>query len=712
MSRRWMGPAIVLLAAVSVLIAWWQLRPEDVSRPRRGEAARNLLVFTFDTTRADHLSVYGGGAEVPNLARLAEEGALFEQAFAPVPVTLPSHTSLFTGLYPAMHGMRNNGSFRLGEEALTLAEMLREQGFRTAAVVGAQVLDSRYGLDQGFDLYDDRLPPEETVDTLFITRPASEVTDQGLEWLDTQGTDRWFLWLHFFDPHYEYEPPEPYRTRYADAPYDGEIAYADAQAGRVLDFLRGRHWLDETLVVVAGDHGESLGEHGEKTHGIFIYDATMHVPLLMRHPGSISGRTRVESLVSLVDVMPTLLDLLEVPRSEVEFHGRSLLPALYGEDFPALPVWIETWLPRFNYAWSELSGIRDAGWKYIRAPREELYDMESDPRETHNVVARDLLRADDYRRQLSEMEQAIQPEGGHNLSRTEEIDAQAREALRGLGYIDVASKEEIQEGGFADPKDKIGEYEDIARALSLMRRDRQDEAIPILERASASNLRSTMLRRQLGKAYRETGRLEDAIVQFEECLKLEPDSFGALADLGSALFEAGRIDRAEQHFKASLKINPHLGGAYFNLGLIQQTRERPDEAIGLYERALEEDSNLLRALVNLGTLYEERGREEEAVQLYLRVTELDPSNEKAFFSAAFLYFQSGRYEQALAVLDVAQSAHPRSAKPALYKARVHQKRGDLDAAERELKLALSLDPASEEARSRLQAIENRRRSGS
>ncbi|MEE9219620.1 MAG: sulfatase-like hydrolase/transferase [Acidobacteriota bacterium] len=708
MKPRWLGAAIVVLAGVSVLIWWWQGCPPEFLRAGRGEAPRNLLVLTFDTTRADHLSIYGGPAEVPNLQRLARNGVRFENAFAPTPLTLPSHVSLFTGLYPVAHGVRNNGAFRLGDEARTLAEVLLESGFRTAAVVGTQVLHSRYGLDQGFELYDDLLPPEEKVDTLFVERPATAVADAGLAWLAGRGEERWFLWLHFFDPHYEYNPPEPYRSRYADSPYDGEIAYADAQAGRVLESLRGRGWLERTLVVMAGDHGESLGEHGERTHGVFIYDATMHVPLLMRHPGRLGRGRTVRSLVSLVDVVPTVLDLLEVPRHDLAPHGETLVPLLAGEQAEPHTAWLESWLPRLNYGWSELSAVRDLEWKYVRAPRAELYHISNDPREQNNLVARELATVEAYRERLQRMERSIEPEGGRNLSRTQEIDEELRKSLQALGYVFVVEPGAEVEGPRPDPKDKIGEYEEMARALAFMRKDREEEAIPILMRAIEANPQSGFLVRQLGHAYRRLGRLRDAIRELEKSLKIDPNSFGTLTDLGSAYFEAGEVGRAEGIFRQVLKINEHVAVAHFNLGLIEQTRDHTLEAIGFYERALQDDPNLLRGLVNLATLYETVDRGAEAIELYLRAAELDPENDKLFFSAAYVLFESGGYERALAVLDRAQQAHPQSPKPALYKARVYEKRGDLEAAERELRAALALDPSSAEARRHLDAIARRR----
>jgi arylsulfatase A-like enzyme/Tfp pilus assembly protein PilF len=672
-----------------------------------------VLVVTFDTTRADHLSVYGGKAQTPALERLGREGVRFDQAIAPTPITLPSHVSLFTGLYPVAHGVRNNGTFRLGDEARTLAEVLREAGFRTAAVIGSQILDSRYGLDQGFEVYDDELPPEEKVETFFVERPASAVAERALAWLRGRGEERWFLWVHFFDPHYEYQPPEPHRSRHPDSPYDGEIAYADEQSGRLVSWLEERGWLDRTLMVMAADHGESLGEHGETTHGIFIYDSTTRVPLLMRHPGRLGRGVVVPAQVRLVDVMPTVLELMEIPpAARPAMHGESLLPLLAGEAAVPRTAWIESWLPRFNYAWSELSGVRDAGWKYIRAPRAELYELAADAAESRNLAARELARADEYAALLSRTEATLRPAGGRDLARTQQVDAETRESLAALGYITLAGPGEADRGALLpDPKEKIGEYEEMARALALMRRGREAEAIPILERALRGNPRSAYLTRSLGSAYRHVGRLREGIDMMRRSLEIEPASFGTLTDLGAAYFEAGEIDRAEEIFRQVLKINPHVAVALSNLGLIEQRRGRRAAAIRLYEQALAEDPSLLRALVNLALLYEEDKRTDPAVSLYLRAIELDPENEKLFYSAGYLLFQAGRDDEALAVLDRARSAHPRSPRPALYRAQIFQKRGELDAAEREARAALALDPASAEARRHLASIEARRRKG-
>jgi arylsulfatase A-like enzyme len=348
--------------------------------------AQNLLIITLDTTRADRLSAYGSDhASVPGMDRLFQEGARFDSAYTVSPVTLASHVSLFTGLYPRAHGVRNNATFRLGSDAVTLAERLRDAGFQTGAVVGSQVLHANHGLDQGFDEYDDSIRGQEG--SLFTQRNAEAVVDRGLEWLgERDKNSRWFLWLHLFDPHAEYEPPEPYRRQYAESPYDGEIAYADEQIRRMFSYLEQQGVMDRTLIVVTSDHGESLGDHGEPTHGIFVYDATARIPLLMRYPGRIPSGRAIEDIVRIIDVAPTALEILGVEPGNLSPQGSSLIPLVEGRKSPPRTAFIVSWAPRLLYGWSELTAIRAEGWKYIRAPRPELYALVDDPEETQDLA--------------------------------------------------------------------------------------------------------------------------------------------------------------------------------------------------------------------------------------------------------------------------------------------------------------------------------------
>ena len=687
----------LLLAVVAVVAA-----EPAAAAPRR--PARNLLIITLDTTRADHLSAYGGReAKTPVLERLAREGTRFEYAFAAAPVTLPSHASLFTGLYPTAHGIRNNGNFRLEAGALTLAEALRAQRFTNGAVIGSQVLDSRYGLDQGFDDYDDQLPPEERVKTLFTERSATEVANRGIDWLRQRGEERWFLWLHFFDPHFEYRPPEPFKTEYAGHPYDGEIAYADREVGRVLEALRERGQLDTTLVVVTSDHGEGLGDHGESSHGLFVYDATMRVPLLLRHPGSVPAGRVVAPLVRLIDVFPTALDLLSLPPAAPGIHGVTLRPLLEGKQDPPRKAWLESWLPRLNYGWSELTGVREAAWKYIRAPRSELYAVESDRQEARNVIETEVQRAESMRAALARLEREITP-GGKPLATAQEPDDATRRALESLGYV-ATGKGTLGDSAGADPKDEVGEFERIMQAIGKVARQDWGGAIPALRDLVRDHPRSAYLRTHLGNALRKSGKGPEAIVELKLSLEVDPADFGTLTDLGNAYFEAGNLDEAVVYFRRVLAANSHMAVAYHNLGLIEQRRGRDAEAVKLYRQALAENPDLVRTLINLGTLLEKQGQADEAATLYLRAADLDPSNLRAFLSAAFLRFEQGNDAEVLRILDLAEAAHPASALPPLYRARVHRRRGDLAAAGRDARTALARDPSSAEAQKVLADIE-------
>ncbi len=356
-----------------------------VSVPAVNGASRrapNVVVITIDTLRADHLGCYGyKQIHTPNIDALAADGARFERAYTAVPVTLPSHTAIFTGTYPMLSGMHDFAANKLNPTQPTLASVLKEHGYATAAVIGSAVLDSRFGLNRGFDFYYDHFDfsrlEEANLDEM--ERPGNIVADLALDWLGKNSQKKFFLWMHLYDPHFPYRPPEPYSHEYAAQPYDGEIAFADAQLGRLLRFLKEKGLYQNTLIVLSGDHGESLGEHGEKTHGFFIYNATMHVPLIIRLPGKPAALV-VGDPVSLIDLMPTILAAagLETP---AQVQGRSLLPSLQGKPGePNRSLYGETFLPRLHFNWSELRGVENAKYHFIDAPRPELYDLNERPR--------------------------------------------------------------------------------------------------------------------------------------------------------------------------------------------------------------------------------------------------------------------------------------------------------------------------------------------
>jgi len=365
----------------------------------------NVVLITLDTTRADHIGAYGSPSQTPALDRIAREGVVFDQMSAVAPLTLPAHASIFTGRFPARTGVRTNGGYLADGNQTTLAEVLKQHGYATAAFVGSYVLDSIFGLDQGFDTYVDDFDSAATAGftASSLQRPANEVVDRALDWLRQRTTGPFFMWAHFYDAHAPYDPPEPYRTLFAADPYAGEIAFVDAQVGRLVDSLCESGLIDRTVVVVVGDHGEALGEHGEATHGQSLYESVMHVPFIVRLPGQTRQSRRLGISASAVDVMPTLLEALDIPKPAA-VDGRSLMPLLAGRQGVASGI-VYGEAPSAGIASSDLRMLRVGSLKLIAASRLELYDLSLDPAEQSNLADRDPDMADRMLRRLHELEQ-------------------------------------------------------------------------------------------------------------------------------------------------------------------------------------------------------------------------------------------------------------------------------------------------------------------
>jgi choline-sulfatase len=435
--------ALFGLGASGIGVAAWSIRLTDTT-----SAPIGIVIVTLDTTRADRLSIYGYmNATMPSLERLAGEGVVFDQASAPAPLTLPSHCSIFTGLLPPRHGVRDNASAPLAPTVPTLAEILRRRGFRTGAFVGSVVLDANRGLARGFEEYRGVMSNGGS-DSPRQRRGDAVLTD-ALHWLDSVGDAPFLLWTHLYDPHRPYDAPEPYRSKYDD-PYIGEIAFADAQIGRLMDDLARRKLLDRTIVVVAGDHGESLGEHGERDHGIFVYESVLHVPLIVRAPSLPPGR--VDDVVRLVDVMPTVLDLAGVPSPSVD--GVSLTGRMRGMTRHLdLEAYSESLYPR-RFGWSPVRSLRAGRFKLIEAPRRELYDLETDPFEQRNLYPE--------RRPLGTLlEHRLAAVNGGAPVKLADKDpaagADLRQRLAALGYVASAPPADRTAGDLPDPKDCLGE---------------------------------------------------------------------------------------------------------------------------------------------------------------------------------------------------------------------------------------------------------------
>lgn len=425
--------AVIAIAALGSGSVW--SRPSEMS----------VLVITLDTTRADHLSPYGYmNAPMPSLERLAREATVFNQALSVSPLTLPAHTSLFTGLLPPKHGVRDNADRPLAATYTTLAEVARAQGLRTAAFVGSAVLDRERGLAQGFDVYSDvgrgdRRPGSEP------QRTAAQVVDQAVKWLTSDNRARFFLWAHLYDPHHPYDPPEPFRSGTGDA-YGGELAFAESQIGRLLDVLDASGRRDDTIVVVVGDHGESLNEHGEEHHGIFLYESVLRVPLMIRMPG-LPAR-RVPEVVRITDVMPTVLALAGI--SGPLGDGVSLVDLMTGDRHGLdLEAYAESLYPQ-RFGWSPLYALRDSRYKFIDAPKPELYDLDRDPFEQHNIVAERSTIAAAMKRRLDAIASKTTAEVYHASAAAS---PETRERLLSLGYVTGPRADAPTVGKLPDPKD-------------------------------------------------------------------------------------------------------------------------------------------------------------------------------------------------------------------------------------------------------------------
>jgi arylsulfatase A-like enzyme len=429
--------------------------------PGVARSSLNVLLITLDTTRADHLGAYGfQSISTPNIDRLAREGVLFEQSTTAAPLTLPAHASLFTGRFPPGHGVRDNIGFALDPHQTTMAGILASHGYRTGAFIGSFVLASDRGLNHGFDTYRDEFPPAKAAQAVpgRLRRPGSEVTDDALSWIAGLGPSRFLAWLHFYDAHRPYDLPEPYASAYASRPYDGEIEYMDAQVGRIVDFLQQRRLLDSTIVIVVGDHGESLGDHGEAGHGIFVYESVTRVPFIIRAPFERLRGQIVDDVTRSVDVLPTLLDLVGI-RSPVPLEGTSLVPVMTGAVRGLnLEAYSESLYPLHAFGWSELHALRVGRFKVIAAPRPELYDLERDPFEEHNQYNERRTLGEQMIARLHELQRRSERFAPAERSR---VDGEAEVAARlaTLGYLSrsrAASTGGAIGGVPPDPKDQIG----------------------------------------------------------------------------------------------------------------------------------------------------------------------------------------------------------------------------------------------------------------
>jgi choline-sulfatase len=605
---------IALVLALAALAPACSRADAPARRPAAA-AASSVLFITIDTLRADRVGVYGAkNVETPNIDRLAREGAWSRHSTVHVPLTRPSHISIFTGRYPAEHGIRDNVAPALAADVPVLAELFQRQGFSTAAFVSSVVLTRQSGLARGFDHYSDTFEIGED-DARFlntIQKRGDVATGEAVSWIKEH--PKFFAWVHLYDPHDPYEPPGRYAVAYADRPYDGEVAYADELVGNLIAALRDAGRLENTLVVVTSDHGEGLGEHGEDVHGYFVYESTLSVPLVFRGPGVTAG-TRIEPLTRSVDLFPTLLDLAGIGRADAPTGaGRSLAPALHGEKIEEEPSFAESLVPLVHYGWSDLRTVRDGRWKYILAPRPELYDLDRDPAEANNLAAQEPARARALRAGLEGRLRLEQQAASSDAARSS-VPPDLLEKLGALGYLSPGGPTESKATG-ADPKDKLEDYKVL----------------------------NTLMRQGL-TALRE-GRPAETLDRLGSLARRGVDSFEVNYYRGRAFTALKRWREAEDAYTQALEKLPTYSAAWRGIAESRMALRDPRGAAAAYEKLLPMAPRDALARIQLGEVYRDLGRTDDAARVMRQAIELDPAPASYWNSLGMVLGGSGKLADA------------------------------------------------------------------
>jgi arylsulfatase A-like enzyme/Flp pilus assembly protein TadD len=626
-----------------------------------------VLLITVDTLRADRLGCYGARrVRTPAMDALAADGVRFAEALAQVPITLPSHAVILTGTYPMYNGVRDFTSPGLPPNIGLLAEAFLRHGYATAAFVSAFVLDSTWGLRRGFQTYDDHFDPRqfETRNPGNIERRADETVNRLLAWLKPRAsepaTERpFFVWLHLYDPHSDYNPPEPYHSRYAGHLYDGEIAYVDSQLARLFDYLRASGVYDRALIILLSDHGESLGEHGEDEHGFFVYNATLHVPLIVKLPrGQGPAGRAIQPPVGTIDVAPTLLELLRLrdPLSR-QFQGRSLASLILGKSTSSeRPVYAETYYPHDSFGWSPLRALSTRRFHFIEAPRPEIYDLTADPDEKRNLYGQRRAESEALRAQLRDFERRYtaqaSPVKGPPLA------PETLEKLKSLGYVAYSAPAgpAVATGALPDPKDRLRTFRSILRATDLATLGRLDESNALLKTVASEEPRLYLVPFMLAENAARARRWTEAEQQFLACLKLSPSFQQAVMGLARAYIAQGENEQARPWLELAVHENPHNFLAYHGLGLVARHERQNDEARRHFLKAIEEKPNYAPSHQELGVALVEMQRYTEALGPLTRAAELGPENPVLDNYLGIAYANTGRmadavksYQKALAM---------------------------------------------------------------
>lgn len=644
----------------------------------------NLLLITIDTLRPDRLSCYDSRfVKTPNIDSLAASGVVFDRAFSHVPLTLPAHTDILLGTTPLAHGVHDNGIFKVSDKLPTLAVYLKQNGYATGAFVGSFPLDSRFGLTQGFDVYDDNYGSVEALSFRYVERKAELVVESALAWLKDQPSP-WFLWIHVFDPHQPYEPPEPYKTQFKGDLYSGEVAYVDASLAKLFSYLRNSGQSDSTLTVLTADHGQGLGEHDEATHGYFAYNSTLWVPLIIAGPGLKPGR--VEQNACHTDIFPTVCDLLGLDKPGY-LQGVSLLPAIRGKELAARSIYFESLYPYYRRGWGPIRGFIRGSEKFVDSPIPEVYDLKADFNETKNLAGKDL---DQEREEMGKLIKSESASGGTKPN--PRLDAEAQRKLESLGYV----------GGYQPQiKEKFGPEDDLKtlrpfnrkfdEVLALYMRGQKEECIKVLRELIGQRPDFDSAYIFLVTVFEEQKKMAEAEAVLKKGTTENPRSYKLAVEYGIILAEGGRNDEAIRVLnKASGLIDwdpelwNYLGVAYWNKGDLEHALAAYDKALGLdpeyavvlnnlgsvtfvqakknkdsaalrlaseyFRRAVTADPRFSSAYNGLGAVYRTMGDLDSAIFCWGKALEISPNHRFALYNLGTAYLDRGDKKKALTYL--------------------------------------------------------------
>ncbi len=711
--KRWIFISFFVILGVIITLLLFFLFKFNKNKFARlaGKKDFNYILVTVDTLRVDRIGCYGyEDVETPTMDLFAKRGIKFENCIAQTPLTLPSHTSLLTGTFPAYHGVRDNGGFLVPPELKTLAELFKDNDYETGAFVASYVLDSKWGLNQGFDFYFDRfdLSQYKSISLGNVQRRGEEVIDQALPWLEEHKTSPFFAWIHLYDPHTPYDPPSPYKEQYPNKPYVGEIAYTDSQLARLWQYLEDEQLLENTILIFTSDHGESLGAHKENAHGFFIYQEAVHVPLIVVTPfESLFGQSR-STVVSLVDILPLMLEMANIPVPDA-VQGKSLQPLLFkDQENSEAFAYCETFYPRYHYGWSELTSVQDGQFKLIVAPRLELYDLKKDPQERTNLLDVEPNEA----RRLKDLIDVFMVETEQNAFKLDysQMDEDARQKLAALGYLGTITETSLEGKKLGDPKDKITIFNQLSEARELGLGNKFEAAVRMVEKIIQDDPDVLDAYFTLGNLYFKEKNFKKALEYFFQVLSRQPDDTFTVNNIANSYIMMDELEEAEKfllsiidtlppdsqinlilgninnsqkeydkalaYYQRCMEINPASASAYNAIGgiyVIQKNLEKADEYL---REAEKRNPKLMNLHYNLAQLFEERKDFVQAIIEYKKELEYIPHNFRASFNLSRIFRLQGDVANEETYLEETLGSNPNFPLGYFYLARIYLNRGE------------------------------------